>query len=223
MLYLLNNIEIQNKLLHLRYGCVGWIICWSARGHFFIDSSVFSVQAVSHIWTRCPFRPTFAHVSWESDFRRFYNQTNVTRDKRSEIVFAFCFDCRAACSSFDIWTRNEVSRVFVQYYGLIISSNFFSFLQSKNYHKLFLQVFQMKGTILRKQNKKGLVLWHFLTFSFSHATGRTLTTENMLRHALWKVKENGFVKKQFKLIRCFVYCLLFIVLFAKKLYKSNEI
>ena len=149
------------------------------------------------------FVQTFAHVSWEGDFRRFYNQTNLTRDKRSEIVFGFCFDCRAACSGVDILTRNDVSRVFVQYYGLTIPSNFFSFLQSKNYHKLFLQVFQKKGTILRKQSKKGLVLWLFLTFSFSHATGRTLKTENMLRHALWKVKENGFVKKQFKLSRCF--------------------
>ena len=60
------------------------------------------------------FVQTFADVSWESDFRRFYNQTNLRRDKRSEILFAFCFDCRAACSGDDIWTRNEVSRVFVQ-------------------------------------------------------------------------------------------------------------
>ena len=60
------------------------------------------------------FVQTFAHVSWESDFRRFYNQTNLRRDKRSEILFAFYFDCRAACSGDDIWTRNEVSRVFVQ-------------------------------------------------------------------------------------------------------------
>ena len=43
-------------------------------------------------------------------------------------------------------------------YGLFIPSNSFSFLQSKNHHKLFLKVFQKKGTILRKQNKKGLVL-----------------------------------------------------------------
>ena len=33
-----------------------------------------------------------------------------------------------------------------------------AFWQSKNHHKLFLKVFQKKGTILRKQNKKGLVL-----------------------------------------------------------------
>ena len=42
-------------------------------------------------------------------------------------------------------------------YGLIIPSIFFSFLQSKNYHKLFLKVFQKKGTILRKQKQKGPV------------------------------------------------------------------
>ena len=59
-------------------------------------------------------------------------------------------------------------------YGLIIPSIFFSFLQSKNYHKLFLKVFQKKGTILRKQKEKGPVSWLFLTFFFSHATGRTL-------------------------------------------------
>ena len=35
-------------------------------------------------------------------------------------------------------------------YGLIIPSNFFNILQSKNYQKLFLNVFQKKGTILRK-------------------------------------------------------------------------
>ena len=60
------------------------------------------------------FVQAFADVSWESDFRRFYNQTNLRRDKRSEILFAFCFDCRAACIGDDIRTRNEVSRVFVQ-------------------------------------------------------------------------------------------------------------
>ena len=43
-------------------------------------------------------------------------------------------------------------------YGLFIPSNSFSFLHSKNHHKLFLKVFQKKGTILRKQHKKDLVL-----------------------------------------------------------------
>ena len=120
-------------------------------------STVSSVQAVSHIWKRCLFRPNFAHVSWESDFRRFYNQTNLRRDKRSEIVFAFCFDPWAACSGDDIWTRNEVSRVFFQSrqkknwlcVTVIIPDNFFSLWQSKNYHKAFLKVFRKKGTILR--------------------------------------------------------------------------
>ena len=59
-------------------------------------------------------------------------------------------------------------------YGLIIPSNFFSFFQSKYYHKLFFKVFQKKGTILRKQKEKGPVSWLFSTFFLSHATGRTL-------------------------------------------------
>ena len=135
MLYLLNNIEIQNKLQTMDTYVTVVLDELFAEAPAAISllrrSTVSSVQAVSHIWTRCLFRPNFAHVSWESDFRRFYNQTNLTRDKRSEIVFAFCFDCRAACSSVDIWTRNEVSRVFVQYYGLIIPSNFLAFCKVK--------------------------------------------------------------------------------------------
>ena len=95
MLYLLNNIEIQNKLQTI-YTYVTVVLDElfaeaPAAISLLMRSTVSSVQAVSHIWTRCLFRPNFAHVSWESDFRRFYNQTNLRRDKKSEIVFAFLF------------------------------------------------------------------------------------------------------------------------------------
>ena len=148
MLYLLNNIEIQNKLQTI-YTYVTVVLDElfaeaPAAISLLMRSTVSSIQVVSHIWTRCLFRPNFAHVSWESDFRRFYNQTNLRRDKRSEIVFAFCFDCRAACSSVDIWTRNEVSRVFVQYYGLIIPSNFSAFCKVKIIISYFYRSFKRK-------------------------------------------------------------------------------
>ena len=143
---------------------------------------------------------TFREKATFEDFTIKPTSQGIKEAKLSSL-FVLTVEQRAAASTSGLGTKYHLSLSL--YYGLIIPSNFFSFLQSTNYHKLFLQVFQKKGTILRKQNKKGPVLWLFLTFSFSHETGRRLTTENMLRHALWKVKENGFVKKQFKLSRCF--------------------
>ena len=117
MLYLLNNIEIQNKLQTI-YTYVTVVL-----DELFAEAPVaISLLIVPYLQFRrfltfehgAFFVQTFAQVSWESDFRRFYNQTNLRRDKRSKILFAFCFDCRAAFSGDDIWTTNEVSRVFVQ-------------------------------------------------------------------------------------------------------------
>ena len=117
MLYLLSNIEIQNKLQTI-YTYVTVVL-----DELFAEvPAAISLLIVPYLQFRrfltfkhrAFFVQTFAHVSWESDFRRFYNQTNLRRDKRSEILFAFCFDCRAACIGDDIRTRSEVSRVFVQ-------------------------------------------------------------------------------------------------------------
>ena len=147
MLYLLNNIEIQNKLQTI-YTYVTVVL-----DELFAEvPAAISLLIVPYLQFRrfltfehrAFFVQTFAHVSWESDFRRFYNQTNLRRDKRSEIVFAFCFDCRAACRSVDIWTRNEVSRVFVQYYGLIIPSNFSAFYKVKIIISYFYRSFKRK-------------------------------------------------------------------------------
>ena len=147
MLYLLNNIEIQNKLQTI-YTYVTVVL-----DELFAEvPAAISLLIVPYLQFRrfltfehrAFFVQTFAHVSWESDFRRFYNQTNLRRDKRSEIVFAFCFECRAACSSVDIWTRIEVSRVFVQYYGLIIPSNFSVFCKVKIIISYFYRSFKRK-------------------------------------------------------------------------------
>ena len=72
---------------------------------------------------------TFREKATFEDFTIKPTSQGIKEAKLSSL-FVLSVEQRA-CSSVDIWTRNEVSRVFVQYYGLIIPSNFSAFCKVK--------------------------------------------------------------------------------------------
>ena len=134
------NSKQTANYLHLRYGSVGWIICWSARGHFFINSTVSSVQAVSHIWTPCVFRPNlytrFVRKRLSKILQIKPTSEGIKEAKLSSL-FVLTVEQRAAATTSGQGTKYHVflSSNANTDYGLIIPRNLFSFLQSKNYFK----------------------------------------------------------------------------------------
>ena len=102
---------------------------------------------------------TFREKATFEDFRIKPTSEGIKEAKFSSL-FVLTVAQHAAATTSGLGTKYHVSLSSNANtdYGLFIPSNSFSFLQSKNHHKLSLKVFQKKGTILRKQNKKGLVL-----------------------------------------------------------------
>ena len=157
MLYLLNNIEIQNKLQTIYTyvtvvldelfaeapAAISLLIVPYLQFKRFLtfEHGAFFVQTLH----------TFREKATFEDFTIKPTSEGIKEAKLSSL-FVLTVEQRAAATTSGQGTKYHVflSSNANTDYGLIIPSNFFSFLQGKNYHKLFLKVFQKKGTILRK-------------------------------------------------------------------------
>ena len=157
MLYLLNNIEIQNKLQTIYTyvtvvldelfaeapAAISLLIVPYLQFKRFLtfEHGAFFVQTLH----------TFREKATFEDFTIKPTSQGIKEAKLSSL-FVLTVEQRAAATTSGQGTKYHVflSSNANTDYGLIIPSNFFSFLQGKNYHKLFLKVFQKKGTILRK-------------------------------------------------------------------------
>ena len=117
MLYLLNNIEIQNKLQTI-YTYVTVVL-----DELFAEApAAISLLIVPYLQFKRFL--TFEHGAFfvqtlhtfreKATFEDFTIKPTSEGIKKAKLSSLFCFDCRAACSGDYIWTRNEVSRVFVQ-------------------------------------------------------------------------------------------------------------
>ena len=117
MLYLLNNIEIQNKLQTI-YTYVTVVL-----DELFAEApAAISLLIVPYLQFKrfltfehgVFFVQTLHTFREKATFEDFTIKPTSEGIKKAKLSSLFCFDCRAACSGDYIWTRNEVSRVFVQ-------------------------------------------------------------------------------------------------------------